>query len=190
MMVFNGWYYSWAPLLAHIAETNSAVAASLRVILIPLFGVLIVSSFAYFVGAWFSPEVGVILAGVVAASLIGAVYLAPVAYVVSRALRLRTRTGGVLAKVLTPCVVVSGILVGASTITKSFPIVAVTTLGLTLSSLTLGAILGVRALNSPLALMATRGHKLVTFSWTHHPEIQLRLFGPFCHLPKNGNTRH
>lgn len=74
MQVFNAWYYSFSPSVAQFIASNDPIRAPIRVMLYPLLGVLGLSSFVYslFSGA---PEFGVVMAGLVASSLIGLVYL-------------------------------------------------------------------------------------------------------------------
>jgi hypothetical protein len=73
MEVFNAWYYSFSPSVAKVIASNDPIRAPVRVILYPLLGVLGVSAFVYsaFGGA---PEFAVVMAGLVASSLIGLVY--------------------------------------------------------------------------------------------------------------------
>ena len=74
MQVFNAWYYSFSPSVAQFIANNDPIRAPIRVMLYPLLGVLGLSSLVYslFSGA---PEFGVVMAGLVASSLIGLVYL-------------------------------------------------------------------------------------------------------------------
>jgi peptide/nickel transport system substrate-binding protein len=74
IQVFNAWYYSFSPSVAQFIANNDPIRAPIRVMLYPLLGVLGLSSFVYslFSGA---PEFGVVMAGLVASSLIGLVYL-------------------------------------------------------------------------------------------------------------------
>ena len=74
MEVFNAWYYSFSPSVAQFIANNDPIRAPIRVMLYPLLGVLGLSSLVYslFSGA---PEFGVVMAGLVASSLIGLVYL-------------------------------------------------------------------------------------------------------------------
>ena len=71
--VFNAWYYSFSPAVAGLIAGYSAVKTVMKGILYPLIGILHLSSMAYSTFS-FSPELGVIMAGFVASSLIGAVY--------------------------------------------------------------------------------------------------------------------
>lgn len=90
MEVFNAWYYSFSPSVAKVIASNDPLRAPVRVILYPLLGVLGVSAFVYsaFGGA---PEFAVVMAGLVASSLIGLVYLTPFTFVGMRALTKRRR---------------------------------------------------------------------------------------------------
>ncbi len=78
MTVFNGWYYSWSPPVAASIAPDPYAKAAVRVVLQPLLGILELAA-ASFSTFSFSGEVGIVVAGLVAASLIGLVYLAPVA---------------------------------------------------------------------------------------------------------------
>lgn len=74
MDVFNAWYYSFSPSVAGLIAGNDPLRASVRVLLYPLFGALGVGALTYslFSGV---PEFAVVIAGLVASSLIGLVYL-------------------------------------------------------------------------------------------------------------------
>jgi hypothetical protein len=144
MLVFNAWYYSVAPSVADTVERNPILADISRVGLIPLFGILFGSSEAYYAAAWFSPEVGAIVAGVVAASLLGLIYVAPLAYVFDQLLcRLRRPITIFLLKPLAFWVVFSVLLAEFALILDSFTVMGLATANLALSTLTLGSIIGV-----------------------------------------------
>jgi hypothetical protein len=74
MQVFNAWYYSFSPSVAQFIASNDPIRTPVKVLLYPLLGVLGVSAFTY---SLFSatPEFAVVMAGLVASSLIGLVYL-------------------------------------------------------------------------------------------------------------------
>jgi len=76
MRVFNAWYYSFSPNVAGFIASHSAVKTVMKGVLYPLIGILHLSSMAYSVFS-FSPEFGVVVAGLVASSLIGVVYFTP-----------------------------------------------------------------------------------------------------------------
>jgi hypothetical protein len=74
MVVFNAWYYSFSPAVAQFIANNDPIRAPVRVLLYPLLGVLGISTFTYSLFSA-SPEFAVVIAGLVASSLIGLVYL-------------------------------------------------------------------------------------------------------------------
>jgi hypothetical protein len=90
MEVFNAWYYSFSPTVAQFIANNDPIRAPVRVFLYPLLGVLGMSAFTYSLFSA-SPELAVVMAGLVASSLIGLVYLTLPAIVGLRALTRRRR---------------------------------------------------------------------------------------------------
>ena len=92
MRVFNAWYYSFSPSVAGFIASNPAVKTVMKGVLYPLVGILHLSSMAYSAFS-FSPEFGVVMAGLVASFLIGVVYLTiPVMILLVAAKRLSKRT--------------------------------------------------------------------------------------------------
>jgi len=147
MATFNAWYYSWAPSVAYAASTNPFAYRVVQVTVVPLLGILYASYYTYAAIAPFNSEVGAIMAGVVAASLIGLVYLAPVAYMTNRIIRrnrftLSRLTLGPSLAWLTASI---GLCVAAYTF-ASPTILAAATSSLVLSTLSLASLLGTRAL--------------------------------------------
>jgi len=90
MDVFNAWYYSFSPSVANFIAGNDPLRAPIRVMLYPLLGILSISTLAYSMFSW-APELGVVMAGLVASSLIGLVYLTAPALIGMRALLRRRR---------------------------------------------------------------------------------------------------
>jgi hypothetical protein len=88
--VFNAWYYSFSPSVANVIANNDPLRAPVRVLLYPLLGVLGISALTYSTFSW-APEFAIVMAGVVASSLIGLVYLTPFALVSVRAVANRRR---------------------------------------------------------------------------------------------------
>ena len=82
MTIFNQFYYSFSPSVASVIADNSALRDIMKVILYPLIGILHVSSAAFSVFS-FIPELGVIVAGLIASSLMGIVYFLPTALIIS-----------------------------------------------------------------------------------------------------------
>jgi len=147
MLLFNGWYYTWAPLVAHVAGSNYVVSEVLQVILVPLFSILFLSSYAYFAAAWLSPEIGAVMAGILAASLVGLVYVAPITYSLVRVLRLR-KCLLALRRILALWTVGACLLIIAAYVFRSFALMGLATASLVLSMLTVGSIIGTRAIAS------------------------------------------
>jgi hypothetical protein len=151
MTVFDGWYYGWAPAVARTAAANHMFAEVLRFGLVPLFGILYASYYSYLAVAPIDPEAGAIVAGTVAASLIGLVYVAPSAHLSMRVLRLRKiplRFPKVHAMLFVAWVVGSGLLIGRAYLAGSFALMGLATASLTVSMVTFGSIVGVRAISS------------------------------------------
>ena len=90
MQVFNAWYYSFSPSVAQFIANNDPIRAPIRVLLYPLLGILGVSAFTY---SFFSaaPEFAVVMAGLVASSLIGLTYFTVPALVGMQALLRKRR---------------------------------------------------------------------------------------------------
>jgi len=85
MQVFNAWYYSFSPSVAQFIASSDPIRAPIRVMLYPLLGILGVSALAYSWFAW-APEFGVVMAGLIASSLIGLTYFTAPALVGMHAL--------------------------------------------------------------------------------------------------------
>jgi hypothetical protein len=87
MILFNSWYYSFAPAFASYLRLHPTQRDLLRYVLYPLIGVLYISHYAYLFVSPFSIDGGAMVAGIVAASLLGLVYFAPIAYAITRVIR-------------------------------------------------------------------------------------------------------
>ena len=125
MQVFNAWYYSFSPSVAKFIEFNDPLRAPIRVLLYPLLGILGVSAFTYSLFSA-SPEFGVVIAGLVASSLIGLVYLTPFTLVSMRALTRRKRINTIsIAKASLLVLAVALGLLAAGELANSFLILAV-----------------------------------------------------------------
>lgn len=160
MHAFNDWYYSWAPSISYMAAMNPWFLSALRVGVYPLIGALYASYFAYMIVFPLSSEAGAIAAGMVAASLIGLMYVTPVAYVSLRLIRRRLQfsLGKVHLLPVSGWVAVSTLMVGAAYASGSAWLMALATASLTLSTLTAASAVGAMALTSihpPLANLHT-----------------------------------
>jgi len=86
MLVFNAWYYSFSPSVAGFIYHHQAVRPLMRALLYPLIGILHLASATHAAFA-FHPELGVVMAGLAASSLIGAVYFSIPALAILEAVR-------------------------------------------------------------------------------------------------------
>ena len=77
MNVFNAWYYSFSPTVAEQVKNNMALRNVAKAVIYPLIGTLYLAQWSYSALS-FAPELGVFVAGLVASSLIGIVYFAPI----------------------------------------------------------------------------------------------------------------
>ena len=148
LTAFNAWYYSWAPTVTFSAATDPWVYKAVQVGVVPLLGILYASYYSYTLVAPLSPEVAAMTAGVVAASLIGLAYVAPVAYLASRLLRRRIHLN-LSNRSLAPTTVwltASVFILAAAYATNSTMALAFGTVNLVLSTLSAGSLIGLRAL--------------------------------------------
>jgi hypothetical protein len=76
MTVFNRFYYSFSPSVASVIADNSPLRDVMTVVLYPLIGILHVSSVSFSI-FYSLPELGVVIAGILASSFIGIVYFLP-----------------------------------------------------------------------------------------------------------------
>jgi peptide/nickel transport system substrate-binding protein len=80
MTAFDAWYYSFSPAVADYERRSPLLQSIVRAGVYPLIGILDLSVFTYdllvFAGA--NSEIGVVVAGLTASSLIGLVYIAPI----------------------------------------------------------------------------------------------------------------
>jgi hypothetical protein len=151
MQTFNAWYYSWAPSLTYAAASNGLVLDVLRAGVYPLMGILYAAYFSYTVVSPISAEAGALAAGVVAASLIGLVYVAPVAYVSLRLVRRRTKFLTPAKAYMLPAsgwVAASASMISAAYLSGVALLMGLGTASMTLSMLSVGSLLGARALTS------------------------------------------
>jgi len=74
MLVFNAWYYSFSPYIASYLTTHQASRSMMKVILYPIIVTLFVASGLFSVTSSY-PELAVLLSGLLASALIGALYL-------------------------------------------------------------------------------------------------------------------
>jgi hypothetical protein len=139
MIVFNAWYYSFSPNVAHFENSHSTIRSGMRVILYPLITILQLSSrtFSLLTSA---PELGALSTGILASFLIGSVYGALPFSILLIAMRRRLR----IIRTMKLCAVISlvagiGIFMASEILVNSATMMIATTV-VVLSALALGTI--------------------------------------------------
>lgn len=74
MIAFNAWYYSFSPYVANYIANHLVERTVMKGVLYPLIGILYLSQEVFSIAGSY-PEVAALLSGLVASSLIGAIYL-------------------------------------------------------------------------------------------------------------------
>jgi hypothetical protein len=146
MTVFNAWYYSFSPQVAAFIAAHDPLRAPMRVILYPLLGILGLSAFTYSVFSA-APEFAIVMAGLLASSLIGLVYLTFPALVGMRALKRRTVARSRIAKISIASLAISLLLLAVGEVAGSFVLLAIGS-----SAVVLTCIIAV-PVNAALAIM-------------------------------------
>jgi len=82
MTVFNRFYYSFSPNVASVISSNEGLRGVSKVVLYPLMGILHLSSATFSIFS-FNLELGIVMAGLVASTLIGVLYFLPAALLLS-----------------------------------------------------------------------------------------------------------
>ena len=165
MLTFNTWYYSWAPSLSYSAATNPWVYRAVQAGVYPLIGILYASYYSYAAIAPISTEAGAIFAGIVAASLMGVVYLAPVAYLATRLIRRHGRLliSRQIAYSSIAWFAAGVVLCITAYATNSGQLLAVSTSSIALSMLSLGSQAGTRALTYIQPPSTNLAHSVLAF---------------------------
>jgi peptide/nickel transport system substrate-binding protein len=114
MNVFNAWYYSFSPQVADYEREQPWLQQGVRIAIQPLLAILTISEKAY---AGLPGEYGAVIAGLTASSLIGGVYLWPLALLPIR-IGISSRTSlKILVAVIPGSVlaIIVGIAIGSTT---------------------------------------------------------------------------
>ena len=82
LTAFNAWYYSWAPSIARTESENPELRAGVRVAIIPLLGTLFLGSTVFNLGRPLNPEAAILTTGLLASTILGLVYLTPLALII------------------------------------------------------------------------------------------------------------
>jgi hypothetical protein len=145
MILFNAWYYSFSPSLASNLANEPAERALFRYGLYPLVGILYLSYYSYLLVYPLNSEIAALTAGIVAASLIGLVYVAPTLYLAARILRRKvTSFLNPMPLAVWSAMSLLGVLITYSTGAR-LPL-GIAEASLIISNLTLGGISGTLAL--------------------------------------------
>jgi len=147
MILFNSWYYSFSPHLAFYLGTHQTQRGLFGYTLYPLIGLLYASYYTYVLISPLNNEVAALTAGLVAAAMIGFVYLAPPLYLAKRILRRKTSLSARLnIKHLFVSSVASSVAIGFSYATGMGLALGLAAASLLLSTSTLGVIAGILVL--------------------------------------------
>ena len=141
MILFNAWYYSFSPHLAQYVGMRPMQRTLLRYSLYPLIGILYASYYAYLFVSPLNADAGAVMAGIVAASMLGLVYLAPLVFLAKRALRRYTKFASLNMTYMILWFGVSVLITEIACFTNS-QVLEVATANLVLSTLTFGVLLG------------------------------------------------
>ncbi len=84
MEAFDKWYYSWAPSVAQVIHRDTELQSLTRIIILPLISSLYLGHAVFNTLLPINREIAVLSAGILVSSLIGIVYLTPLAYLLAR----------------------------------------------------------------------------------------------------------
>ncbi len=149
LAAFNAWYYSFSPYIAYYIALHPLERTIAKDLSYPLLGILYGAYYSYTVVAPLSTEAAAVAAGIVAALLIGLVYVAPIGYLTMRVIRRYKRVLTLRRLHAIPSFVwfaSSVLMIGAAYESGLGLFMAIGTASLALSVLSLGTILGTMAL--------------------------------------------
>jgi len=150
MQVFNAWYYSFSPSVAQFIASNDPIRAPIRVMLYPLLGVLGLGSLVY---SLFSatPEFAIVVAGLVASSLIGLVYLTlPAMLAVKRLSKRKAISVSIIGKGSLALLVTALAMLAAGELAGSFVLLAIGSSVLVLTCIVTVPVLAALAILRPI----------------------------------------
>jgi len=139
MQVFNAWYYSFSPTIAEIIAANDWLRVVMRLALYPLIGILHVSAVVCRVLS-FNSELGVVVAGLIASTLIGSIYFTPIALMIIKLLH-RKNIKFKYAKALVGFWLVTLTLIAIGELMSSTILMMFATSAIILETLTISAII-------------------------------------------------
>jgi hypothetical protein len=147
MMFFNAWYYSFSPRIATYLSAHQNQRAVFRYALYPLTGVLYLSYYTYLFVSPLNSEVAALSAGLIAALLLGFIYIGLPLYLAARIMRRKLRFRMLRLSRLGPIIATAGILVGVSYLAGEEFALGGAIVSLILSTLGFGVGLGVRVVS-------------------------------------------
>lgn len=154
MNVFNTWYYSFSPSVANYERGQPWMQQIVRTSIYPLLGMLTLSQHAYSV---LPGEYGAISAGLIASSLIGAVYFFPFGLAIKQVRRHRLNPRIAIAVVSASVVaVIMSVLAGNSVASM------VSTSLLVLTTLSISAMYSANAINLAISRFRNRNRNVIT----------------------------
>jgi uncharacterized membrane protein len=136
MIAFNSWYYSFSPYVASNLQTNLAERTVMKGVLYPLVGILWVSSATFDLFRPY-PELAALLSGLLASSLIGAIYIGlPFTLVLLRVKRLRDSRRQRLLQTSLAIILFLGLTgLGVGELLHTLPVLSLSTVTVILSTL-------------------------------------------------------
>jgi len=152
MSAFNAFYYSFSPTVAAWIQRSPAVMTASKALLYPLIGSLEMASQAYECLA-FNMEVAAVGAGLVASTLIGAIYLSPIFALTARIRGLRSRR---ILLTLAPILLLSLGLIAAAEILYLPYLMMIGTVSLVLSAMCISGLTTSRTIASLIAIIRNR----------------------------------
>jgi photosystem II stability/assembly factor-like uncharacterized protein len=146
MIAFNAWYYSFSPGTAAYLRTHWVERTVMRGALYPLIGIMSVSS-TTFNALRSSPEIAVIISGLMASSLLGAFYLGlPLGLLTATVRRLRIQRRLKLPQfLLTVTLLIGFVILMIGELFNLAPLLIISTSTLVLSTILLSATLTSKA---------------------------------------------
>jgi streptogramin lyase len=159
MIAFNSWYYSFSPAVANYIDTHGVERGAMKALLYPAIGIMFVSSGVFTAMSGF-PELAAVLSGLLASSLLGAVYVGlPLGLIMAKVRKMRGwKKQRVFEKILgvTLAVGLGGVLLGE--LVPYGPIMIAATTTTVLTTLFLVAVVTSAAISKRLTNVHLRFH--------------------------------
>jgi hypothetical protein len=162
MTFFNAWYFSFSPRVASYISTHQAQRTMFRYALYPLIGVLYASYYSYLAVSPLNTEVAALTAGLLAAGMLGFIYIGIPVYFVGRAIRRKVSVPMPSSYRLFACSAICGALVGMTYMSGGGLALGMATVSLILSTLALGGTLAIHGVRH--AAFAYRFVRVVVLS--------------------------